>query len=266
MKKYLNHDSLSSLTLISLYSDVSLRQALLLLRKKKSRIGARKPVDRERRSLLATSPFRLSGLDRVRERARLATCTLLLQYGPWGRELEISIRLKQGAFSRERKVRQTAWKKNRHGASVYSPASPAEMRRGREARYKGKRECLAATHTFLRLLAKIKCSICSYQFNIWYVGHVLTSILNLFFCGGGSTTNGLPLGALTRRPAIALLAGRGAPQPRQIAISLFGNSSVPWGWSRRIKATGVVLVLLDILCGLWAIVMCSRWACGLEEI
>jgi hypothetical protein len=27
------------------------------------------------------------------------------------------------------------------------------------------------THTFLGLLAKIKCSICSYQFNIWYVGH-----------------------------------------------------------------------------------------------
>ena len=26
-------------------------------------------------------------------------------------------------------------------------------------------------HTFLGLLAKIKCSICSYQFNIWYVGH-----------------------------------------------------------------------------------------------
>jgi hypothetical protein len=47
----------------------------------------------------------------------------------------------------------------------------------------------------------------------------------------------LPLGALTRRPAIALLAGRGAPQPRQIAISLFGNSSVPRGWSRQIKAT-----------------------------
>jgi hypothetical protein len=83
MKKYLNHDSLSSLTLTSLYSAVSLRQALLLLRKKKkSRIGARKPVDRERQSLLATSPFRLSSLDQVRERARLATCTLLLQYDP----------------------------------------------------------------------------------------------------------------------------------------------------------------------------------------
>ena len=41
MKKYLNHYSLSSLTLTSLYSAVSLRQALLLLRKKKSRIGSR---------------------------------------------------------------------------------------------------------------------------------------------------------------------------------------------------------------------------------
>ena len=29
------------------------------------------------------------------------------------------------------------------------------------------KDCLQS-HTFLGLLAKIKCSICSYQFNIWY--------------------------------------------------------------------------------------------------
>ena len=37
-------------------------------------------------------------------------------------------------------------------------------------------------HTFLGLLAKIKCSICSYQFNIWYTGIPVT-ILNEFFRG-----------------------------------------------------------------------------------
>ena len=37
-------------------------------------------------------------------------------------------------------------------------------------------------HTFLGLLAKIKCSICSYQFNIWYTGIPVT-ILNEFFWG-----------------------------------------------------------------------------------
>ena len=37
-------------------------------------------------------------------------------------------------------------------------------------------------YTFLGLLAKIKCSICSYQFNIWYTGNPVT-ILNEFFRG-----------------------------------------------------------------------------------
>ena len=35
----------------------------------------------------------------------------------------------------------------------------------------------------LGLLAKIKCSICSYQFNIWYTGNAQYSILNEFFWG-----------------------------------------------------------------------------------
>ena len=38
-------------------------------------------------------------------------------------------------------------------------------------------------YTFLGLLAKIKCSICSYQFNIWYTGNAQYSILNEFFLG-----------------------------------------------------------------------------------
>ena len=41
-------------------------------------------------------------------------------------------------------------------------------------------------YTFLGLLAKIKCSICSYQFNIWYTGNVQYSILNEFFWGAST--------------------------------------------------------------------------------
>ena len=38
--------------------------------------------------------------------------------------------------------------------------------------------------SLLGLMAKIKCSICSYQFNIWYVGHVSTHILIWFLVFG----------------------------------------------------------------------------------
>ena len=36
----------------------------------------------------------------------------------------------------------------------------------------------------LGLLAKIKCSICSYQLNLWYEDHVFSSRLTLFLCKG----------------------------------------------------------------------------------
>ena len=39
--------------------------------------------------------------------------------------------------------------------------------------------------SLLGLLAKIKCSICSYQLNIWYESHGLSSILNWFLDGDG---------------------------------------------------------------------------------
>jgi hypothetical protein len=44
------------------------------------------------------------------------------------------------------------------------------------------------------------------------VGHAPTSILNLFFVGEGPP-QWLAAGALASRPAVALLAGPGAPQP-----------------------------------------------------
>ena len=40
-------------------------------------------------------------------------------------------------------------------------------------------------------MAKIKCSICSYQFNIWYAFHSVGSYINLIF-GFGSRDRGLP--------------------------------------------------------------------------
>ena len=39
--------------------------------------------------------------------------------------------------------------------------------------------------SLLGLLAKIKCSICSYQLNLWYKEHVSFSRLTLFLCLGG---------------------------------------------------------------------------------
>ena len=41
-----------------------------------------------------------------------------------------------------------------------------------------------ATPSLLGLMAKIKCSICSYQFNIWYVAHWVTHILIWFLALG----------------------------------------------------------------------------------
>jgi hypothetical protein len=93
-----------------------------------------------------------------------------------------------------------------------STNSLAESIRGNGSRLQKKAQGIVPTHTFLGLLAKIKCSICSYQFNIWYVDHVSTSILNLFFVGEESQ-QWLATGFLKRRPAVALLAGPGAPQP-----------------------------------------------------
>ena len=41
--------------------------------------------------------------------------------------------------------------------------------------------------SLLGLLAKIKCSICSYQFNIWYGAHSVPHILILFVALGQGT-------------------------------------------------------------------------------
>ena len=49
----------------------------------------------------------------------------------------------------------------------------------------------SSTVSLLGLMAKIKCSICSYQFNIWYAFHSVGSYINLIF-DFGSRERGLP--------------------------------------------------------------------------
>ena len=58
--------------------------------------------------------------------------------------------------------------------------------------------------------------------------HVSTSILNLFFVGKGPP-QWLATGVLERRPAVALLAGPGAPQPKLIEMFLPSKSVVNIG-------------------------------------
>jgi len=43
---------------------------------------------------------------------------------------------------------------------------------------------VSAILSLLGLMAKIKCSICSYQFNIWYAGHSSAHILIWFLASG----------------------------------------------------------------------------------
>jgi hypothetical protein len=58
------------------------------------------------------------------------------------------------------------------------------------------------------------------------VGHESTSILNLFFMGEGPS-QWLATGALKCRPAVALLAGLGAPQPNKIKFDSGDGPDVP---------------------------------------
>ena len=56
----------------------------------------------------------------------------------------------------------------------------------------------------LGLLAKIKCSICSYQFNIWYTGHWLVDINLIFGIGELSQfTGGFRALAMDLHPSMA---------------------------------------------------------------
>ncbi len=62
------------------------------------------------------------------------------------------------------------------------------------------------------------------------MGHVPTSILNLFFVGEGPP-QWLATGALARRPGVALLPGPGALQPNQrlifkYAVALIARRSI----------------------------------------
>jgi hypothetical protein len=69
--------------------------------------------------------------------------------------------------------------------SVMLPHSTTSLAEGGRAtgRTMKKGSSSFSTHTFFGLLTKIKCNICSYHFNIWYVYRMFTLILNLFFMG-----------------------------------------------------------------------------------
>ncbi len=63
----------------------------------------------------------------------------------------------------------------------------------------------AGRHRFSAFWLRSKCSICSYQLNIWYVPHRGTSILNWFLELGGDT--GACSGSSTGWPGIAVPPG-----------------------------------------------------------
>ena len=60
-------------------------------------------------------------------------------------------------------------------------------------------------HRFSAFWLRSKCSICSYQLNIWYEGHVPSSILNWFLKGDGMS--GACSGSITSWPCIAVPQG-----------------------------------------------------------
>jgi hypothetical protein len=63
---------------------------------------------------------------------------------------------------------------------------------------------LLCNSILLGLLAKIKCSICSYQFNIWYTGHCLVDINLIFGLGELSQfTGGFRALAMDLHPSMA---------------------------------------------------------------
>ena len=60
-------------------------------------------------------------------------------------------------------------------------------------------------YRFSAFWLRSKCSICSYQLNIWYEVHVTSSILNLFLSGDGMS--GACSGSITSWPCIAVPQG-----------------------------------------------------------
>lgn len=65
-----------------------------------------------------------------------------------------------------------------HTAHLSHIVPPSQFKKDERAIKRG--SCFFSTHTFFGLLTKIKCNICSYQFNIWYADYMFSSILNLF--------------------------------------------------------------------------------------
>ena len=69
-------------------------------------------------------------------------------------------------------------------------------------RNRGRGEAQSLRHRFSAFWLRSKCSICSYQLNIWYVAHWVTTILNWFLKLG--EVAGACSALTTGRPGIAL--------------------------------------------------------------
>ena len=72
-------------------------------------------------------------------------------------------------------------------------------------RNRGRGEAQSLRHRFSAFWLRSKCSICSYQLNIWYVDHVSTSILIWFF--QGEWLSEACFGSFTSWPGIAVPPG-----------------------------------------------------------
>ena len=72
-------------------------------------------------------------------------------------------------------------------------------------RNRGRGETQSLRHRFSAFWLRSKCSICSYQLNIWYVDHVSTSILIWFF--QGEWLSEACFGSFTSWPGIAVPPG-----------------------------------------------------------
>ena len=70
---------------------------------------------------------------------------------------------------------------------------------------RGRAETQSFRHRFSAFWLRSKCSICSYQLNIWYVDHVSTSILIWFF--QGEWLSEACFGSFTSWPGIAVPPG-----------------------------------------------------------
>ena len=93
------------------------------------------------------------------------------------------------------------WKQGNRGGASFGVVCNGES----WDRNRGRGETESFGHRFSAFWLRSKCSICSYQLNIWYVDHVSTSILIWFF--QGEWLSEACFGSFTSWPGIAVPPG-----------------------------------------------------------